>query len=190
MNLCTKSLVVGLKRLALRINTFNPTWRGKPHDHTIQTINHWGLYLNNNLLCFWKLEARTHGYGSIRRNTFLNTELYFNTLESWSQKATCSQITHRRPLAVPRPGGGSSPERSSNWRAPNPLPARRSALQAPREFFLCSLPSPSLRAAAGWTPSGTSNWLGLSPVVHTVSGRCVNLYYSLLTFEAFDDIKR
>lgn len=99
----------------------------------------------------------------------------------------CSQITHYHVTSasgLPQPGRGSSPERTFNWRAPAPLPARRSALQAPHDFFLCLLPLSSLKAAAGSAPSGTSNWLEL--YVRTMSGRCVNVYYTLLTF---DDIK-
>jgi len=95
-----------------------------------------------------------------------------------------------QPPALPRPGRGSSPERTFNWGAPAPPPphARHSALQTPCDFFslLCLLTLSSLRAAAGWAPSGTSNWLGLSAVStpRAESGRCVNVCYTLLTFES------
>lgn len=119
MNLCTKSLVVGLKRLALWIKTFNPTWRWTRHRWYDQTLCVWKASTENlefRALSFKGDEQSTRTattrlkHTSIRKritgrkwtkimgNVFkhlMNVTLQCFNISDWCiQKAIFAQITH------------------------------------------------------------------------------------------------
>lgn len=188
MNLCTRSLLDGLKWLAFWIKTFNPTWKSNANDGAKLHVE----FIRKKPLKENKLQKQSDWYKSDRNCLNIHYSISDSSHSravacSWRLRAVCEHTTvPLQPPALPSPAGGRHQSRHLIGELLPPSTLSFRPPDTPGVFFLCLLLLSSLRATAGKAPSGTSNWLILSPMStpRAVSGRCVNMYCTLLTSES------